>query len=206
MDKNNNYTPYSDFEDTTSTPVPDEAPFVPFDPVPDMTVNTTVDTTVNTSVDTSFDTPAPSTDAPATNAPAPEALQVEVPASDAPKQRNYERYMNEGEWQPTQQPAAPAPAPFATDDFRNQYASGPSIPEGLEEPVSMGEWLISLLLLMIPCANIILMFVWAFSKTEKKSKSNFFKAELIIFGVVFALYFIVIIFAAVAGIAAYSGR
>ena len=41
-----------------------------------------------------------------------------------------------------------------------------------EEPVTMGEWVISLLIMMIPCANIIMAFVWAFSSKEKKSKSN----------------------------------
>ena len=57
----------------------------------------------------------------------------------------------------------------------------------LEEPVKMGEWLLSLIVLMIPCVNIIMMFVWAFSNTEKKSKSNFFKAYLIYFAIVFVL-------------------
>lgn len=57
----------------------------------------------------------------------------------------------------------------------------------LEEPVKMSEWLLSLIVLMIPCVNIIMMFVWAFSNTEKKSKSNFFKAYLIYFAIVFVL-------------------
>ena len=70
----------------------------------------------------------------------------------------------------------------------------------LEEPVKMGEWLISLLLMMVPCVNIIMMFVWAFSKTEKKSKSNFFKAQLIMAGILFALYIVIIIFAVAVGL------
>lgn len=53
----------------------------------------------------------------------------------------------------------------------------------LEEPVKVSEWVLALVLMMIPCVNIIMMFVWAFSKTEKKSKSNFFKAYLIFFGI-----------------------
>lgn len=63
----------------------------------------------------------------------------------------------------------------------------------LEEPVTMGEWVVSLLLIMfVPCVNIVLMFVWAFSKKEKKSKSNFFKAQLIIMGIVLGLYIIIL--------------
>ncbi len=70
----------------------------------------------------------------------------------------------------------------------------------LEEPVKMSEWLISMLLMIVPCVNIVMMFVWAFSKTEKKSKSNFFKAYLILFGIAFGLYFLVIMFVVAAGV------
>lgn len=61
----------------------------------------------------------------------------------------------------------------------------------LEEPVKVGEWVLSLLLMMIPCVNIIMMFVWAFSSTEKKSKSNFFKAYLIFFGISIGLMMLI---------------
>lgn len=57
----------------------------------------------------------------------------------------------------------------------------------LEEPVKVSEWVLALVLMMIPCVNIIMMFVWAFSSTEKKSKSNFFKAYLIFFAIAMAL-------------------
>ena len=62
----------------------------------------------------------------------------------------------------------------------------------LEEPVTMGEWLITMLLMLIPCVNIVLMFVWAFSSKEKKSKSNYFKAALIFAAIVLVLYIILI--------------
>ncbi len=66
-----------------------------------------------------------------------------------------------------------------------------------EEPMTMGEWIVSFLLLMIPCANLVLPFVWAFSKTEKKSKSNFFKAYLIMMAVLVGLYLLIGIVVAV---------
>ena len=62
----------------------------------------------------------------------------------------------------------------------------------LEEPVSMGEWLITMLILMIPCVNLVMMFVWAFSSKEKKSKSNYFKACLIFTAIVLVIYIILI--------------
>lgn len=69
-----------------------------------------------------------------------------------------------------------------------------SYPQGdLEEPVKVGEWLISMLIMLIPCVNLIMIFVWAFSKTEKKSKSNYFKACLIWSAIILGLYLIVVI-------------
>ena len=68
----------------------------------------------------------------------------------------------------------------------------------LEEPISMGEWLVTMLLMLIPCVNIVLMFVWAFSSKEKKSKSNYFKATLIFAAIILVIY---IIFIAIFGVA-----
>ena len=69
----------------------------------------------------------------------------------------------------------------------------------------MGEWIIAMLLMMIPCVNIILMFVWAFGNSEKKSKSNYFKATLIFAGVMFVLYLLLFIIFGVAGMSIMSG-
>ena len=70
----------------------------------------------------------------------------------------------------------------------------------LEEPVSMKEWFITYLLLMIPCVNIVMPFVWAFSKTEKKSKSNFFKLQLLILAIILVIYIVFAIVMVVAGV------
>lgn len=76
----------------------------------------------------------------------------------------------------------------------------PAYQPDFEEPVSVGEWIITMLIMMVPCVNIIMMFVWAFGSSSKKSKSNYFKASLIIAGVIFALYLILVIVAVVAGV------
>lgn len=71
-----------------------------------------------------------------------------------------------------------------------------------EQPVSMGEWLGSLCLLLIPCVNIILVFIWAFGD-GKESKKNFFKAYLIYMAITCAIVFVIyIILFAVIGAAA----
>lgn len=64
----------------------------------------------------------------------------------------------------------------------------------LEEPVSVGHWLVCMLVAMIPCVGFIMMLVWAFSSGEKKSKSNFYKATLImsVIWIVLLIIFIII--------------
>ena len=71
----------------------------------------------------------------------------------------------------------------------------------LEEPVTFGEWMITMLVMMIPCVNIVMMFVWAFGN-GKKSKSNYFKAVLVwaLIGIVISILFTVIFGATFAGI------
>ncbi|MCR5282965.1 MAG: hypothetical protein K6E18_06300 [Lachnospiraceae bacterium] len=139
------------------------------------------------------------------------AMQNENVPQQEPQKRNYEKYLEgEGFEQFATPPQAPDMMPEmlnAHDTYYQAPAPAPVAPvnpaalEGLEEPVSMGEWLVSMLLMMIPCVNLVLVFVWAFSKTEKKSKSNFFKAQLIIMGVILAIYvllFVVMIFFGIA--------
>ena len=63
----------------------------------------------------------------------------------------------------------------------------------LEEPVSFGDWMLSTLLMSIPCVNIIMMFVWAFGSGVKKSKSNYFKAMLVWMLIWVVLWFILMI-------------
>lgn len=78
-------------------------------------------------------------------------------------------------------------------NYQNPYVGD------MEEPMSVKEWLIVDLLMLIPCVNLILVFVWAFSSSEKKSKSNYFKANLIFAGCILAFYLVLVIFAAAAG-------
>ncbi len=96
-----------------------------------------------------------------------------------------------GQTQPYQQPGQPKPTvqeqlqssyqhPPVQAQLKYQYDPGR---DEMEVPITMGEWMISLLIMMIPCANLIMAFVWAFSDKEKKSKSNFFKAYLIYMGI-----------------------
>ncbi len=46
-------------------------------------------------------------------------------------------------------------------------------------PVTVGNWMLTILIMMIPLVNIIMLFIWAFSSTTPASKSNWAKATLI---------------------------
>lgn len=72
--------------------------------------------------------------------------------------------------------------------YQQQYQND----SNLEEPVSFGDWMLSMLLMMIPCVNIVMMFVYAFGKDQKKSKSNFFKATLVWYLIAIVLSVIII--------------
>ena len=48
-----------------------------------------------------------------------------------------------------------------------------------DDVVSVKEWIITLLIMTVPLVNVVMMFVWAFGGGAKRSKSNFFKALLI---------------------------
>ncbi len=49
-----------------------------------------------------------------------------------------------------------------------------------EQPVKVGEWILTMILAGIPFVGFILMLVWAFGSDTKKSKSNWAKAQLLV--------------------------
>lgn len=57
-----------------------------------------------------------------------------------------------------------------------QYQNVPQQP--VREPLSVGGWLITLLITSIPIVNIVMLFVWAFGG-NKDERENYSKAALI---------------------------
>ena len=66
--------------------------------------------------------------------------------------------------------------------------------------VSIKEWLITNLIMMIPLVNIVMMLVWAFGSNTNPNKANYFKAGLILFAIVMVIYLVlaVVFFGSVA--------
>lgn len=53
------------------------------------------------------------------------------------------------------------------------------VPYKNQSVVSVGDWVITFLLMMIPLVNFIMLFVWAFGSNTAESKANWAKAGLI---------------------------
>jgi len=58
------------------------------------------------------------------------------------------------------------------------------------QPVTVGDWIVTFLLMCIPFVNIILLFVWAFGGGTPISKANWAKAALIWMAIVMGIYFV----------------
>jgi len=81
----------------------------------------------------------------------------------------------------------------------------PERSDALSGVVSVGEWLVTMLIAAIPLVNLVMLFVWAFGSNTKLSKANWAKASLIFLVIVFVFYFVVIV-TIVGGIGILSSR
>lgn len=90
-------------------------------------------------------------------------------------------------------PVAPPPV--------NVYQQAPvNAVDPTDMPVSIGAWIGVFVLNCIPLVNLIMLFVWAFSSTTKKSLKNYARAVLILFLIGIAIGLIVSIIIAVTGV------
>lgn len=95
------------------------------------------------------------------------------------------------------QPAQPAPQPTYNSGVNYGAPVQPvpvmpvvPAPQG-EEPYSIGKFLGCMLLSLIPCVNIIMLFVWAFADGNT-SRKNWAKAQLIFVAIIVVLYILAI--------------
>ena len=85
---------------------------------------------------------------------------------------------------------------YYSQNYNQQYGGNggynPQQYGGMDtSPMSMGDWVLTILALMIPCAGIILYFVWAFGKNGNINRRNYCRAALIIEAVVVVLTILV---------------
>lgn len=60
-----------------------------------------------------------------------------------------------------------------------------------QKPMSVKDWLITLLIMAIPIVGLVMLFVYAFGNDQNVNRQNWAKAQLIMMAIIIALMFIV---------------
>lgn len=57
--------------------------------------------------------------------------------------------------------------------------------------VSLGDWLVTMLIMCIPLVNLIMLFIWGFGSGTPESKANWAKAQLVwmVIGIILLVLF-----------------
>jgi cation transporter-like permease len=59
--------------------------------------------------------------------------------------------------------------------------------EAQQQPMSVKDWLITLIIIAIPVVGIVMLFVYAFGESDNINKKNWAKAQLILIAIVLVL-------------------
>jgi len=68
-----------------------------------------------------------------------------------------------------------------------------NLPGTIKHEVSVGEWMITILITALPLIGLIMLFVWAFGDGSNPSKKNWATATLIWYAIAIVLFIIFII-------------
>lgn len=90
---------------------------------------------------------------------------------------------------------------------QNNYQNNYQMPQKQLDPspLSMGEWLLTLIVGVIPCAGLILYIIWAFSNSGNLNRRNYCRASLILQVISYVLVIFFVIIAAIGGGVSYYG-
>ena len=117
--------------------------------------------------------------------------------SGEPPQRPNPGWQQPGDpWQTPPEPRRPyvPDRPPSNGSANNWAYEHPRAPIGEDTSVmSVKEWLKTILLSMIPCVGIVLIFVWAFGSSGNVNRRNFYRASLIMWAIVLAVYIVLVI-------------
>jgi len=62
-----------------------------------------------------------------------------------------------------------------------------------QKPMSVKDWLVTLLIMAIPMIGIVMLFVYAFGNNENVNRQNWAKAQLIMLAIVLVLVLLVLV-------------
>ncbi|QAA35175.1 hypothetical protein [Clostridium manihotivorum] len=69
----------------------------------------------------------------------------------------------------------------------NFYSNDEMMVDKNLQPMTLGNWVVTMILLAIPVVNLVLLFVWGFGTNVNKSKKTYCQANLIFIAIVFVL-------------------
>ncbi|MCB5265515.1 MAG: hypothetical protein LHW41_04650 [Candidatus Cloacimonetes bacterium] len=79
--------------------------------------------------------------------------------------------------------------------FTNQANLSPQ--QNMAPIMTIGNWIVTMIILVIPIVNIIMLIVWAASSSENPNRKNWAIAQLIFMGIGIVLY--ILLFSTIAG-------
>lgn len=87
---------------------------------------------------------------------------------------------------------------------QNQSESYQRYQEYLKQPMTVGDWFITILVTAIPIVGIIMLLVWAFGSNININKANWAKATLIWMVVGIAIIFFILVTVGVTFLSAFT--
>ena len=58
--------------------------------------------------------------------------------------------------------------------------------------LSVGDWILTLIVLAVPLVNVVMYLYWAFSSSAHPTRRNFSRASLVLFAIGVAFYLVVL--------------
>ena len=73
----------------------------------------------------------------------------------------------------------------------NFYSNDEMMVDKNLQPMTLGNWIVTMILLAIPVVNLVLLFVWGFGTNVNKSKKTYCQATLIFAAIVIVLTIVI---------------
>jgi hypothetical protein len=146
----------------------------------------------------------------------PWGLQQQPQQPQQPQQQQQQQQQQQPQQQQQQQPPQPqqpygTPAPYqpygAPPPPPSPYGAPPRPPYGYGLDTSVmttKQWVVTLLIMMVPCVNLIMLFVWAFGSQGNANRKYYAQAYLIFIGILIAVYIVLMIIFAALGLALFD--
>ena len=77
------------------------------------------------------------------------------------------------------------------ENYNDSFSAGPQPPSSFDSVMQIKDWIITMIIMAIPCIGIVMTFVWAFTEGNANRK-NFCRASLIFAAICVLLYFLLL--------------